>query len=105
MKTVYAPYYVTKLDEDSICFFEVIEILRFKHSHKSPHGRKVYVCLLCNKSFSDSRSLQLHRVSKNVPPLTCCSLYIHGSIAIIFGINVAEKVGNQRVLYLPTSPN
>jgi len=37
----------------------------------------------------------IHRVSKNVPPLTCYSLYIHGSIATIFGTNVAEKVGNR----------
>jgi len=43
--------------------------------------------------------------TKNVPPLTCYDLYTHGSIATIFGINVAEKVGNQNVLYFPTSPN
>jgi len=29
---------------------------------------------------------------KNVPPLTCYNLYIHGSIVTIFGKNVAEKV-------------
>jgi len=27
----------------------------------------------------------VHCVSKNVPPLTCCNLYTHGSIARIFG--------------------
>ena len=42
---------------------------------------------------------------KYVPPLTCYNLYIHGSIATIFGTNVAKKVANQRVLYFPTSPN
>jgi len=42
---------------------------------------------------------------KNVPPLTCCKLYIHSSIATIFGTNVVEKVGNQNVLYLLTSLN
>jgi len=42
---------------------------------------------------------------KNVPPLTCYNLYIHGSIATIFGKNVADKVGNQNVLCFPTSPN
>jgi len=42
---------------------------------------------------------------KKVPPLTCYNLYIDGSIATIFGTNVAEKVGNQTVLYFPTSPN
>jgi len=46
----------------------------------------------------------LHCVSKNVPPLTCYNLYIHGSIATFFGTNVAKKVGNQNVLYFPTSP-
>jgi len=30
---------------------------------------------------------------------------MHSSIATIFGTNVAEKVGNQNVLYFPTSPN
>ena len=41
---------------------------------------------------------------KNVPRLTCYNLGIHGSTATIFGTNVAEKVGNQNVLYFPTSP-
>jgi len=50
-------------------------------------------------------SYHLHCVSKNVPSLTCYNLYIHGSIATIFGKNVAEKVGNQNILYFPTSPN
>ena len=35
---------------------------------------------------------------KIVPPLTCYNLYIHGSIATIFGKNVAEKVGSQKIL-------
>jgi len=47
----------------------------------------------------------LHRVSKNVPHLTCYNLDIHGSITIIFGTSVTEKVCNQNVLYIPTSPN
>jgi len=36
---------------------------------------------------------------------TCYNFYIHSSIAAIFGINVVEKVGNQNVLYFPTTPN
>jgi len=40
---------------------------------------------------------------KKRPPLTCYNLYIHGSIATIFGKNVAEKVGNQKVLYFLNS--
>jgi len=50
-------------------------------------------------------NVKLNTTQKNVPPLTCYDLYTHGSIATIFGINVAEKVGNQNVLYFPTSPN
>jgi len=42
---------------------------------------------------------------KKVPPLTCYNVYIHSSIATIFGKNVAEKVGNQNILYFPTSSN
>jgi len=34
---------------------------------------------------------------------TCHNFYIHSSIATIFGINVAEKVGNQNILYFPTT--
>jgi len=30
---------------------------------------------------------------------------LHSSIATIFGTNVAEKAGNQNVLYFPTSTN
>jgi len=52
-----------------------------------------------------TQGITLYTVSKNVPPLTCYNLYIHGSTATIFGINVAEKVGNQNVPYFPTSPN
>jgi len=32
-----------------------------------------------------------HRVSKNVPHLTCYNLYIHGSIATIFGTMLPRK--------------
>jgi len=41
----------------------------------------------------------VHRVSKNVPPLTSYNLVIHGSITTICGISVTEKVVNQYVLY------
>jgi len=47
----------------------------------------------------------VHCVSKNIPPLTRYNLYVHSSIARIFGINVAENVGNQNILYFPTSSN
>ena len=41
---------------------------------------------------------------KNVPSVACYNFDTHGSIATIFGTNVAEKVGNQNMLYFPTSP-
>jgi len=34
----------------------------------------------------------LHRVSKNVPPSTCCNLDTHDPITIIFGRSVTGKV-------------
>jgi len=50
--------------------------------------------------------LYLHCVTKKRPTFTTCyNFYIHSSIATIFGINVAEKVSNQNVLYFPTTPN
>ena len=50
--------------------------------------------------------VSLYTVSrKDVPPFTCYNLDIHGSVATISSKNVAEKVGNQNVLYFPTSPN
>jgi len=50
-----------------------------------------------------SKYIYIQYVSKNVPPSTCHNFYIHSSIVTIFGINVAEKVANQNVLYFPTS--
>jgi len=44
----------------------------------------------------------LYTVSQKMSHLR---LYTHGSIATIFDINVAEKVGNQNILYFPTSPS
>ena len=41
---------------------------------------------------------------KYVPPLTCYNHYIHGSTAVVFGKNAAEKVGSQNALYFPISP-
>jgi len=44
-------------------------------------------------------------VPQKRPTLTSYNLYVYGSIATIFGTNVAEEVGNQNILYFPTSPN
>ena len=45
---------------------------------------------------------KIHGVSKKRPTFTTCyNFYIHSSIATIFGTNVAEKVGNQNILYFP----
>jgi len=51
-------------------------------------------------------NFKIHRVSKERPTFTTCYNFdVHSSIATIFGTDVAEKVGNQNVLYFPTSPN
>jgi len=69
-------------------------------------GTDVKVCCFMKSIFTDSSDMPcVHRVSKNVPPLTCYNLHIHSSIMIIFGIRVTEKAGNQNILYFPTSPN
>jgi len=65
-----------------------------------------YILFDVFKVINDYESVQCnYTVSKNVPPLTCYNLYIHGSIATIFSTNVAEEVGNQNILYFATSPN
>ena len=52
----------------------------------------------------DRSKIAIHCVPKNVTPLHLAIIfYIHSSIATIFGTNVAEKVGNQNVLYFPTT--
>jgi len=48
----------------------------------------------------------MYTVSQKSPTFTICyNFYIHSSIATIFGTNVAEKAGNQNVLYFPTTSN
>jgi len=49
--------------------------------------------------------LHIHRVSKNVQPLACYNFDAHEWILIFFGINVANKVDNQKTLYYATSSN
>ena len=48
---------------------------------------------------------KLHSAPKNVTTLFCYNSDILELMLIIFGINVTEKVGNQKVLYYPTSLN
>jgi len=40
-----------------------------------------------------------HCVSKNVTPLACCNLDIHGQVLIIFGRNVTEKKQSNDALF------
>jgi len=48
----------------------------------------------------------LYTVSqKNAPPLACYNFDAHEWILIFFGINVTDKVGNQKTLYYATSNN
>jgi len=52
------------------------------------------------------RSMFIVHCLKKRPTFTACyNVYIHSSIATIFGTNVAQKVGSQNVLYFPSSPN
>jgi len=51
------------------------------------------------------QSTSIYTVPQKKTSQTCYNLYIHSSIATIFGKDVAEKVGNQNVLYFPASPN
>jgi len=68
-------------------------------------GTDVKVCCFMKSIFTASSDMpSVHLVSKNVPPLTCYNLDIRSSITIIFGRCVDEKVGNQNILYFPTSP-
>ena len=61
---------------------------------------------LCKEKVFACFYLSIHRVSKKRPTFTSCyNFYIHSSIATIFVSNVAEKVGNQNLLYFPTSFN
>jgi len=71
---------------------------KFHYAIWSQTGSKLVADLLQVKQ-------HLNRVSKNVPPLICYNLDVHGSITIIFDTSVTEKVGNQNLLYFITSPN
>jgi len=42
---------------------------------------------------------------KNATSLSCYNFDPHELILTIFGINVTENVGTQKVFYFPTSPN
>ena len=44
-------------------------------------------------------------VKKNMPDVFSYNSRKHYRIFIIFGRNITEKVGNQKMLYFPTSPN
>jgi len=47
----------------------------------------------------------IYTVSQKTSHLWLAIIFTHSSITIIFGTNVTEKVGNQNILYFPTSPN
>jgi len=42
---------------------------------------------------------------KNTPSYSYYSFVDPAPILIIFGTNVTEKLGSQKILYFPTSPN
>ena len=47
----------------------------------------------------------LHCVSDNIPDVFSYNSRKHCKIFIIFDRNITEKVGNQKMLYFPTSSN
>ena len=47
----------------------------------------------------------VHCVTKNVPPLTCYSLDVRVTTALVFGQSVTEKVRSRTMLCFPTSPH
>jgi len=60
-----------------------------------------------NENFTNSHTVivncHIHRVSKNVPPLSCYNFDTHELILIFFGSNVTDEVGNQKTLYYAIS--
>ena len=50
-------------------------------------------------------ALFLHCVSKNIPDVFSYNSRKNCRIFIILGRNITEKVGNQKMLYFPISPN
>ena len=57
-------------------------------------------CQVSVKLFVDP-NMNVHCVSKDVISLSCYNIDVHEPILIIVGKTVAEKVGNQRMLYFP----
>jgi len=58
------------------------------------------------ESKTSSQPSIIYTVSQKRPTFTTCyNFYMHSSIATISGINIAKKVGNQNILYFPTTPN
>jgi len=66
-----------------------------KSAALQPSDAEFFASLSCKQLRDSERHVGdwLHSIlclKKNVPPLTCYNLYIHGSLATIFGKNVAD---------------
>jgi len=62
--------------------------------------------MLAKKAPNISRSsIDIHRVSKNVPPLACYNSDTREQIFDIFSTNSTHKVRNQKTLYYASSNN
>ena len=53
--------------------------------------------------FHSNLAVVVHRVSKNVPPMTCYNFETHEQILIFFGRNITDKVVNQQLILYATS--
>jgi len=77
------------------------------YNHEVPTERPC--CLVCNIRLHLAVmwcDLIIYTVfQKNVPPLACYNFDAHELILIFFGTNVADKVGNRKMLYYATSNN
>ena len=67
-----------------------MELLRIVYTVDQRRLHLLYKKLTC---YSD-----VHRVSRNVPPMVCNNFDTHEQILIFVGRNVTDKVGNQKVL-------
>jgi len=60
---------------------------------------------MMNRLVSTKEPLYYTVSQKNVTVLSHYNSNLHELILIIFGINITEKIGNEKVLYFHTLPN
>ena len=102
---------------NTLCAFLNVVITARRHA-SAAYAVVVSVCLsVTSRCYNESVERRVTQTTPHDPIdstpclkktshlLTYYNLDIHSSITIIFGTSVAEKIGNQNVLYFPTSPD